>query len=295
MDIERIFTSTTRTMSGDLPRVSVIVCTRNRAGRLGACLGCIATSGREAAVRWELVVVDNGSTDGTREFLERWSRAADHPVVVTTEPRQGLSAARNAGVRAARGELLAFVDDDCLVEHAWMRALTTAHDASPAPDLVGGRVDLDDPADAAVAIRPFDDAVEIEDFGTLCARLIGCNFSVSAASLRAVGEFDERLGAGTGAHAAEDFDLFYRLLRAGKRLRYDPAIRVRHAHGRRDPAEVAALRKGYVRGAGALYAKHLFSGDTDLLRRFYWDLRALSSAGALRDLLVGMFARWRGG
>lgn len=281
-------------MSDDLPRVSVIVCTRNRAGRLGACLERIRTSGREAAVRWELVVVDNGSTDGTRELLDGWCHAADHPVAVTSEPQPGLSAARNAGVRVARGEVLAFVDDDCLVEPGWLGAVVAAHDASPAPDLVGGRVDLDDVADAAVSIRPYDDAMDITDYGSLCARLIGCNFSVSAASLRAIGEFDERLGAGTAAHSAEDFDLFYRLLRAGKRLRYDPAIRLRHAHGRRDPVEVAALRRGYVRGAGALYAKHLFSSDPDFLRRFYWDLRALRSAEVLRDLLAGMFTRLRG-
>lgn len=286
---------TLRTASTDLPRISVIVCTRDRVGRLDACLGQIAASGREAAVRWELVAVDNGSADGTREFLERWSRAVDHPIVVASEPRLGLSAARNAGVRAARGSVLAFVDDDCLVERAWMRALATAHDATPTPDLVGGRVDLDDQADASVAIRPFEDAMEIEDFGALSARLIGCNFSVNAASMRAVGEFDERLGAGTAAQAAEDFDLFYRLLRAGKRLRYDPTVRVRHAHGRRDPAHVAALRRGYVRGAGALYAKHLLAGDTDLLRRFYWDLRALRSVGLLRELLAGMSMRMRGG
>jgi len=276
------------------PRVSVILCTRNRSRRLVPCLDRVADSGRRARAGWELVVVDNGSTDDTQEVLGAWARGAGLDVKVVTEPRAGLSAARNRGTEASRGELLAFVDDDCLVGPDWLSAVVAAYQSVPRPDLVGGRVDLADDADARVSIRTFDDPLDIRDFGVLCERLIGCNFSVRAEALRRIGRFDERLGAGTPGGSAEDFDVFYRLLKAGFRLRYEPSVRLSHAHGRRDPREIAALGRQYARGRGALYAKHALMGDRALLRHFYWELQGLSGFRVKRDLASGAFAYLRG-
>ena len=281
-------------MTHSEPRVSVIVCTRNRSQRIGPCLGRVTQSGRRAQVAWELIVVDNGSTDNTRDVLNAWALRTGLDVTITVEPKPGLSAARNRGIQVAGGELLVFVDDDCFVEPDWLAAILAAHETLPRPDMVGGRVDLWDDADARISIRSFDDPADIRDFDALCERLIGCNFSVRAEALHKIGRFDEHLGAGTPAGSAEDFDVFYRLLKAGCRLRYEPSVRVSHAHGRRAPRQVAALRRQYARGRGALYAKHGLMGDRALLRHFYWELRQRSGFRVKRDLALGAFAYIRG-
>ncbi len=259
-------------------RVSVVMCTRNRASRLAACLDRIAASGGGSQASWELLVVDNGSTDDSLSVLDRWGGANTCAFRVVAEPRPGLSLARNAGVRAATGELIAFVDDDCLVESDWMERLLAAYLMQPVPDLVGGRVDLHDPADAAISIRPFDDSSDVADLTAVSTRLIGCNFSVRAHALRSIGLFDERLGAGSPSRSGEDLDLFYRLLKAGMRLRYDGSVRVRHAHGRRLESDLADLRLGYLRGRAAVFAKHSLMGDVEMLKHLYWELRRLVSA-----------------
>ena len=274
-------------MATPAPQFSVILCTRNRARRLGPCLERLAESGRGARTEWELVVVDNGSTDDTQAVLRAWLRDASTEARLLAEPRVGLSAARNRGVAAARGEVLVFLDDDCIVESDWLAAVAAAHLSDARPDLVGGRVDLWDREDARISVRTFDDPLEIRDFPTMCARLIGCNFSVRAAALRGVGGFDEWLGAGTASGSAEDFDVFYRLLKAGRRLRYEPAVRLYHAHGRRDPAEVRALVRRYVRGRGAMYAKHAMRGDTAMLGHFLSELLGRSRHRARGELARG--------
>lgn len=178
--------------------------------------------------------------------------------------------------------MIAFLDDDCLVNPTWLAALFAAHAESQPVDAVGGRVDLHDPTDQPTSIRPFEDALAIVDLPTAFSRLIGCNFSVRAEALRRIGGFDERMGAGTPAGSAEDLDLFHRLLRAGCRVRYDPAVRLAHAHGRSRPEQILPLNRNYVLGRGAFYAKHVLRGDLAVLRL------AASEAGRLlrRGLLA---------
>lgn len=284
-------------MTRQPPSVSVILCTRNRSRRLGQCLDRVAASGRRVRADWELVFVDNGSTDDTQTVLSEWTAASSVDVKLVHEPRGGLSAARNRGIDASSGTVLAFVDDDCLVDARWLEAILAVHTADSPPDLVGGRVDLWDEADARMSIRPFDDALEIRDFRGICARLIGCNFSVRAQALRSIGLFDERLGAGTASGSAEDFDVFYRLLKAGYRLRFEPGVRAYHAHGRREPREIEALTRRYVRGRGAMYAKHAMKGDATMLAHFVGELLGRTRHRVRSELVGGAFEflRVRGG
>ena len=93
------------------PRVSIVLSTRNRAGFLPEALRSheqIITD-----VPWELVVVDNGSTDATRQVLREFARTTRITFRTVTESRPGLSCARNTGWRTAEGDLIAFTDDDC--------------------------------------------------------------------------------------------------------------------------------------------------------------------------------------
>jgi glycosyltransferase involved in cell wall biosynthesis len=108
---------------------TVLIATYNRAALLGETLASIARLRVPPTFRWEAIVVDNNSSDDTRQVVER--HAAGFPVALRYlfEPRQGRSSALNTGIAAARGRVIAFTDDDVRVEEGWL-----AHAAAPLLD-----------------------------------------------------------------------------------------------------------------------------------------------------------------
>ena len=102
--------------------MSVVVSTRNRASLLPDCLRSLATQRSELA--FEVVVVDNGSNDATPEVVRDWIRR-DERFRLVEEPTVGLSHAKNAGLRNARGQLVLFTDDDVVVPDGWIAAYTS--------------------------------------------------------------------------------------------------------------------------------------------------------------------------
>jgi glycosyltransferase involved in cell wall biosynthesis len=256
--------------------ISVIVSTLDRASSLDRCLAHLATSASQFDAPWELIVVDNGSTDATPSVVARWT--LDLPMRSLREHRRGLAVARNAGLRAATGRITAFVDDDCIVTPEWLPAIIAAYATPGSADGIGGRVSLWDSSDLPVSIRDFADPRDVTDLQGIMSRLIGCNFTARTDALRSVGGFDERLGAGTSAMSAEDFDLCYRMLRKGLRLSYEPALRLFHAHGRKSREQLTGLMRGYLVGRGAWYAKHATRADWCVIRNAYWEIRGLLSA-----------------
>src|SRR5262249_51145554 len=128
----------------DCADVSVIVPTFNRAARLDTLLDDLShqdTDGRAL----EVLVVDNGSTDGTVRVVEGWS-ARDPRIRYLREPRPGASSARNAGIAAATASILAFIDDDVRPAPDWVAAVCRAFERHPELDCVGGRIDARWPA-----------------------------------------------------------------------------------------------------------------------------------------------------
>ena len=99
-------------------RITVILCTLNRCQSLAETLESIAISTLPDSVDWEILVVDNNSTDHTREVVEEFGRRYPDRFRYIFEPRPGKSYALNAGIREAQGEILAFTDDDVTVEPA---------------------------------------------------------------------------------------------------------------------------------------------------------------------------------
>ena len=138
----------------DAPFASFIVCTRNRAEALETCIRSIeAACGVHAAVRWELVIVDNGSTDDTPERIARIITASPLPVTHVVERRPGLAAARNAAMARAGGGILIFIDDDCEVDANYLRDLERHYAGGEAAIIRGGRVDLGDASDLPFTIK----------------------------------------------------------------------------------------------------------------------------------------------
>ncbi|MGE0745169.1 MAG: glycosyltransferase family 2 protein [Rhodospirillales bacterium] len=268
--------------------LSAIVCTFDRCAKLALSLDALAAAAPGCPGGMEIVVVDNNSRDATAAVVAGFARGCPVPVRYVVETAQGLSFARNAGIRAARGEIAAFTDDDCLVDPEWPAAILRAFAADPGVAVVGGRVDLYAPVDRPVSIRPFDRAVRYRSVADVFGLIMGCNMAVRRTAVASIGGFDPAVG-GTAGVVADDVDFIYRALRRDLGVLFDPAIRVRHDHGRRTDAAVAALARIYARGRGAFYCKHALR-DGAVLREAYWEVRKnldRAGAGRLRDLAAG--------
>jgi GT2 family glycosyltransferase len=263
--------------------VSVIVCTYNRCEKLARSLDAIAASALASQMPVELIVVDNNSRDATEAVVQAFARASPIPVRRVTEPRQGLSYARNRGIREARGEIVAFTDDDCIVDSGWIAAVAKEFAAEPGVMIVGGRVDLYTAEDRPVTIRPIGERVRYSSADQIYGHIIGCNMTLRRRLVERIGWFDPALGDRYGV-TADDIDFAYRALRAGAGVVFTPDARVRHDHGRRTDAEIARLRRSYLRGRGAFYLKHAWR-DRRILKHVYWEIRGaehpLSHLGVL--------------
>jgi glycosyltransferase involved in cell wall biosynthesis len=237
--------------------ISLIICTRNRAKQLKATLE--ACRRLQLSSAHELVIVDNGSTDGTGAVLEDFRRSYSGNLRLEDEPQPGLARARNRGWRTATGRILAFTDDDCYPAEDFLCAIAECFQEQEL-GFVGGRVLLFDPEDAHIAIQPCEDRADFEPGSYMRPGVIhGANFAFAREALEVIGGFDERFGAGTNLFSAEDTDAMARVLGAGWRGAYDPRPLVYHHHGRRDPLEIRRLQRGYRIGAGAYHLKCLLN------------------------------------
>jgi GT2 family glycosyltransferase len=209
------------------------------------------------------------------------------------EPRPGLSRARNRGVAESTGEIIAFTDDDVIVDPLWIRALVRGIGREDAVGCATGFVtaaELDTPAQQYFerrvcwsddfAPRLFDlgeHRVDVPLYPYLTGTFgAGANFAITRSALADVGPFDEALGAGSPAMGGEDIDYFLRLLLAGYAIAYEPAAIVWHVHRR----ELAALREqldSYGSGLSAFVFKQLLDPRTarDVLRRGLPGLRRM--------------------
>jgi glucosyl-dolichyl phosphate glucuronosyltransferase len=217
--------------------VTVILCTCNRCEDLRRALQSIAESRMSTSVAWETLVVDNNSTDATREIVEDFSRRYPGRFRYLFEPTPGKSHALNAGVANANGEILAFVDDDVTVEPTWLQNLTK--------DLRSGEW-----AGTAGRILPAEAFVPPTWLswkhcgGILCAWFdlgdqpreldpdhlpYGANMAFRKDAFGKFGGFRLDLGPRPRSEIRnEDIEFGRRLLKAGERLRYEPLAVVYH-------------------------------------------------------------------
>lgn len=257
--------------SASSPYVSLIVASRNRANNLRRCLRSIERAATHAD-NCEIIVVDNGSVDETPAVIRQFCRAERMAIQHFHEPRQGLSLARNVGLKNASGTIIAFTDDDCVLEEDFFAAMAAHWRDISEPTLCGGRVELGSPDDQPFTIRTGDMIERFERSVHPAGFVQGCNFAFNREVLELVGEFDERLGAGSSFRAGEDTDYLIRADCAGARIEYTPTIVVHHHHGRSRPEQVRQLNRNYALGNGALYAKH-WNERQWLLRNLSWDLK----------------------
>jgi GT2 family glycosyltransferase len=213
--VRRAFAETPFGEACDWPEVTVVVCTRNGARTMRSCCeGLLALD----YPRVEVVVVDDGSTDASAAI------ASEYGFRVISTPNRGLSNARNTGLAAARGDIVAYLDDDARPDPQWLRYLVTAIDDGGHAG-VGGP-NLPPPGDGAiaecVACSPGGPThVLLSD--TIAEHIPGCNMAFRRNRLEAVGGFDPRFRI-----AGDDVDVCWLLQREGWTLGFSPSAVVWH-------------------------------------------------------------------
>jgi GT2 family glycosyltransferase len=252
------------------PFVSVIVPTRDRPEQIRHCLQSLMTLHYP---RYEIIVVDNApSTSATADFIQQTYRDAPQ-VRYIREDRPGRCLALNCGMMAAQGEILAFTDDDVMIDRYWLIELVRGFSRADNVACVTGLVlplELDTAAQfwfeeyggfsKGLTRRVFDMGENHPKtrlypytagrFGT------GANMSFRTAFLRSVGGFDVALGVGSLTQGAEDLAAFFQVVTRGYRLVYEPTALLYHLHRR----DYMALRKqmyGYGIGLTAYVTKIL--------------------------------------
>jgi len=210
------------------PRVSVVIPTRDREGSLAECLDrLLAQSGQT----FEIVVVDTSSSDATQQVLRRYPSVVNHRL---GDIPYSMVLARNAGISVARGQLVAFIDDDCYVLPHWLSELTKAFD-DPNVVAAGGRIiyhpwrpqvregpvatlDLARDIISAEWDREMDHIADVP-------HLPGGNCAVRRDVALAIGGFDTGF---TGSANLEETDFFLRVSRTGGRMVFVPTAVVEH-------------------------------------------------------------------
>jgi GT2 family glycosyltransferase len=265
-------------MVPDAVPVSVVIPTVGRAELLARCLESVASC---VPPPDEIVVVDQSGHPDVATVVARFGERAR----LVSSPGRGVSRSRNAGLLAARNEVVLVTDDDCTVEPDWVGAARRLTPADGSTILTGRVLPVGDPSAVPSTI---DEPTRRDYTGELRGGLLFGNNMVlpRLAVLAEDGGFDERFGPD---EAAEDNEFCYRWLKAGKTIVYEPELVVHH-HDWRTPAELEALYVRYARGEGFFYAKHLRRGDLRILRFIvrdvYWSLRGLLAA------LVKRRQRW---
>ena len=240
-------------MGQSLFDLSLLICTRNRAGQLAQTLKRV--SAIKSQLKWELVVVDNGSTDRTTAIVAEFAETFDHPVQIINKQGRGVAIAKNAGWRATRSGIVACIDDDCYPEEDHLDAVFECFSKDPKLGFVGGRILLHDPMDLRITIQESMEPVFFPPGSFIRPGFIqGANIAYRRAAVSAVGGFDPWFGAGA-LFSGDELDLIARISAAGWNGGYDPKPVVYHHHGRRTAKDERHIWRWYVRGRGAFYAK----------------------------------------
>jgi len=211
------------------PEISVIVCTHNRADMLRDALESLAKLETGGRFRFEIVVVDNASTDATAEVVQNVRRETQAPIHYVFEAKKGIATARNRGLREAGGQWIAFFDDDQLADPRWLQELF-AYASDYNLLVVGGAVYLKLPDGCTRELHPFvrmllgESQWSNEPFPYSPKVSPGTgNLMLHRSVFERVGTFDE-----TFAIRAEDTDLYCRIWRANIEAWYVPAAIVHH-------------------------------------------------------------------
>lgn len=239
--------------------ITVAIPTLDRPVELARCLEALLTG---TVLPAEVLIVNQGGQDHVEQVIDQCRLVHSTPISQCAQPPRGLSAARNFALERARCHVIAFTDDDCVPAPDWLAHIERALISSPGADgMTGSILPFGEAAPGYFPISLRTRGTEVLFQGRTLPWHVGSggNFAIRRDWLQRVGGYDERLGAGSPGKAAEDTDIFYRLLQAGAIIRYEPGAIIYHQ--RQDAARLIRSFWSYSHGIGAFVAKHLRRGD----------------------------------
>ena len=295
------------------PRVSVVICTFNRQSGLEAVLDDLGAQRGVDALEWEVVVVDNNSSDGTRAEVERRIALGALRLRYVFEGTQGKSHALNRGIAEARGSILVFTDDDVRILPEWLAEITRPFD-DPACMGVAGAVEPEWPGRPprwVSAEPPYRMMAAIVQYsqpapGTTHVPPIGANAAWRREVFERHGGFRSELGpAGAASPLGEDTELGLRMIARGEEVRFAPAARIRHPvakerltrryfldwyydSGRFEPYRPGRPEAALIGGVPRYLYRELLTVAVKWLtalspkRRFFYKLRTWQTTGSIR-------------
>jgi GT2 family glycosyltransferase len=235
----------------DQPSVSIVICTRDRAALLRDCLAAVA---QVVPPGVEVVVVDSSRTRESVQVTEA------HGFRCLRVERPGVSRAKNHGIAESSGEVVLLTDDDCRPQPGWVESMRAAFTDPAVGFALGNVVATEAGHGQSVSMQRTEPArfvspEHIDDLGH------GANLAVRRAAFEQAGLFDELLGPGADLRAAEDVDMYWRLLRAGWQGRLVPESVVLHESWK-DMRTMLRDYYGYGFGRGAITVKARALGAT---------------------------------
>ena len=258
--VRRAYRPSAEIAASPAPRFSVIVCTYNGSATLRQCLEGVLTLHYPD---YEVIVVSDGSTDDSGEIA-----ASFEGVRVIETPQRGLAAARNTGMGAATGEILAYIDDDAIPDPDWLSHLAATFTGGSFAAAGGPNVL---PAGSGAVAQCVANApggpthVLISD--REAEHIPGCNMAIRKTELEAIEGFDPQFRA-----AGDDVDVCWRLLASGKRIAFSPGAVVWH-HRRGTVRAYLRQQRGYGSAEALLERKHpdkyIAAGHVDWAGRLY--------------------------
>jgi glycosyltransferase involved in cell wall biosynthesis len=228
--------------------LTVVLSTLDRPEALSGCLKALLSGER---LPTEIIIVDQSQDDRTRQIVEGCDSGPVSLVYIHHDGR-GLGAAQNVAIRAARTPIVAVTDDDCEPTPTWVGRIEQSLASPHAIDALTGRVLPSGPeivGTYAISSRTSMERAEFQGKAMPWYVGSGNNFAVRREWLECIGGNDERLGPGSPGQGGVDMDLFYRLLRAGARIRYDPELLVYHARTSKEGRISRRIPYGYGMGA----------------------------------------------
>ena len=216
------------------PRISICIATHNRADLLRRTLESLAAVEPCTDMTWEIIIVANCCTDDTLRVVDALKAQMPAEVLIFEEAEIGVVAARNRALRHARGEIIAFLDDDVKVSPLWLRELVKAFD-SQQPDVLAGRVYLDwhtlpRPTWFDASMGQYLAQVDLGDAPMLLRNPLGAtaNLAITRDMLQRIGGFRSPLERSDARWTGEDTDLIVRAMCAKGRILYAPTVTVDH-------------------------------------------------------------------
>ncbi|MDJ0674075.1 MAG: glycosyltransferase [Calothrix sp. MO_167.B42] len=283
-------------------QISAIICTHNRDFYLGAAIDSLL--GQDFPLGFEVVVVDNGSRDGTRQVVEE--RLGNPRLKYVEEPNIGLSIARNTGARVAGSEILAYLDDDAVASPRWLQVLYSAYQHNQKLAIAGGKVNLLFPPGIeaprwlspglAANLGAYDlgeNLVYIDNPG-LTPR--GLNYSIRRSFLEQIGGFDPHLGRiGQKLLSNEELQMTELALKQGWQVAYVPDALVSHNVAPERLQRSWFLNRGWWQGISECYREQLMGkagfaqiqgGSERFVRGLYKSLQHFSDPAERFDKFV---------